>query len=189
MPRQRHLGRRDPSLQTCHHATVYEIKVVEANPSVMAHTIIPNLHASDGSSTSGGDGAEDAVAHGADAPLLTLLVSAGGAAGNFALLAVDRTTNRVDGMAKTAGGDLVEVHQLPGEATVVTAAEEQDPHRDWECGVEDSSTDGDPLMAGANPDGGDRARRCVAGGCGNDHYHKHPPRTSSPPSSPSTECR
>ena len=59
MPRQCHLGRRDPSLQTCHHATVYEIKFVGANSSVMAHTIIPNLHASDGSLPSGGDGVEE----------------------------------------------------------------------------------------------------------------------------------
>ena len=95
--------------------------------------------------------ASKSVAHDAAAPPLTLLVSAESASGNFALQTVDRTTKRVDGMAKRSGGDLMEVHQLTGEATTVTVADEQDPHWDWEFGVEDSPTTGDPPMVGANP--------------------------------------
>ena len=119
--------------------------------------------------------ASKSVAHDAAAPPLTLIVSAEGSSGNFALQAVERTTKCVGGMANRAGGDLMEVHQLTGEVTVVTVVEEQDPHRDWEFEVKDSPTTGDPPMDGANHDVGDRAPRRAVGGRGDNHYHEHPP--------------
>ena len=154
-------------------SSTYEIEVVEANPSVTADTIISNPHAT------GDNVGEEGIADDAEPPL-TLLLS-GDSRGDFSLLAVNVTSNRVDGIVKKTGEDFMEVHQQTGESTIVTVAKDQGSPMDWGCGVEDSTAAGDPPMAGANPDKGDRAR-CHAAGDDHErspehrrHHHSHQP--------------
>eukprot|EP00584_Thalassiosira_punctigera_P000888 CAMPEP_0172536456 /NCGR_PEP_ID=MMETSP1067-20121228/8218_1 /TAXON_ID=265564 ORGANISM="Thalassiosira punctigera, Strain Tpunct2005C2" /NCGR_SAMPLE_ID=MMETSP1067 /ASSEMBLY_ACC=CAM_ASM_000444 /LENGTH=1048 /DNA_ID=CAMNT_0013321535 /DNA_START=304 /DNA_END=3450 /DNA_ORIENTATION=- len=110
-----------------HHGGIYNIDVVEANPSVTDATIV-SIRGEEGSSAPASD-------YGAD---LRLLVSANHAAGDFVLLTVDGSTNEVVGMAKKAGEELLEVRQAPGSPTVVTRTEEYAPPDGWTCGVGDS---------------------------------------------------
>ena len=135
---------------------VYEIDIIEANPSVTDATIVSIQD--DGTVGSVRDYEINQY----------LLVAANQEVGDFALLTMDGLTNQVNGMAKKAGDEIVKVQQLPGASTVVTQAEDFFPPKDWTCGVEDSSSSIN----------GDHRRRDTEGVVepshdGHRHGHKH----------------
>lgn len=107
-----------------HNVTVYEIDVIEANPSVKPSTTISDPTSGISTTVAGLNSNQ------------ILFVSADRQHGDFAILSLDTSIDKLDGMAKKAGEDLVQIHQPAGEATVTEVSAVVVPEREWSCGAE-----------------------------------------------------
>ena len=112
----------------------FEINVMEANPAVTAKTTYSTYHDRRGQS----------YRQPVNDLGIKFLVSDGstynGESGNFALIAVDESTNQVNGIAKIKGESMMKVQQWMGGAAMITEEKEFIP-TPWECGTNTDAAD------------------------------------------------